>query len=61
MRYVTELAPGIASGVTERNPGMSPVIDMETPFVFGAVICVCDTKAQAEKIAALLNASVMEA
>lgn len=56
-RYVVGLAKGVNSCITDRNPGFFPIVDMKTPFVFGMVALLADTKEIADRVCALLNAA----
>lgn len=47
--------PGTASGITDHNPDLIPIVDMGTPFAFGDVVALVTTQEMAEKIVVFLN------
>lgn len=47
--------PATQSWVTDRNPGMPPIVDTQSFGALGVVIAVCDNIEDAEWIVDLLN------
>lgn len=48
----------VKSTFTEGCPaGSMPVIDTQTPFAFGTVLCVCPNKQVADALCQLLNSA----
>ena len=50
---------GVRCAWLDANPGFEAVVDMGTPFAFGAVVALVDGREMAERIARLLNADEM--
>jgi hypothetical protein len=55
MRYQVGFPKGVQSGLTERNPGCPPVVEVGGVWGWGRVVCICDSLAEAELIANMLN------